>query len=249
MNKIILFVCVAAILLALGIAFAGPGVRLGYWDYGFGLNLIRQLAMPVLGAAALASIGFVVSLFTARGLAPFALFAAVVAGAAGVVPLKMRALVEGNPFIHDITTDFENPPKIVVAATLERSNPAHYVGDELVRGAEITTAEAQKEAFPELGPVYINASVDESAEIVRGVVRSMGMEILADAPTEEGWRVEATATSLWFGFVDDFVVRLQPSGANTKVDVRSKSRVGVSDLGANASRIRSFQERLKAATS
>ena len=105
------------------------------------------------------------------------------------------------------------------------------------------------EFFPDIEPKYIRGTVDETAEIVRRVVESMGMEVLSDAPTDDGWLVEATSTSLWFGFVDDFVVRMRKDGAMTRIDVRSKSRVGGSDLGANAKRVRAFFEKLDEASS
>ena len=64
----------------------------------------------------------------------------------------------------------------------------------------------------------------------------MGLEIIAIEPTEG--RIEATATTFWFGFKDDVVIRITAEGANSQLDVRSKSRVGRSDVGANAARIR-----------
>jgi uncharacterized protein (DUF1499 family) len=71
----------------------------------------------------------------------------------------------------------------------------------------------------------------------------MGWEIVA-ADSAAG-RIEATATSAWFGFKDDVVVRITPEGDGSRVDVRSVSRVGKGDVGANAARIRDYLERLK----
>ena len=72
---------------------------------------------------------------------------------------------------------------------------------------------------------------------------------------EEGWdivtadkssgRIEATDTTRWFGFKDDVVVRLTPWGAGTRVDVRSVSRIGRSDIGTNARRIRQYLDQLQ----
>jgi uncharacterized protein (DUF1499 family) len=56
--------------------------------------------------------------------------------------------------------------------------------------------------------------------------------------------VEATDTTFWFGFKDDVVVRVRPEGEGSRIDVRSMSRVGVSDLGANAERVRKFLAKL-----
>ena len=85
----------------------------------------------------------------------------------------------------------------------------------------------------------------------------LGMEIIGQRPSEEDLaessiseaHVEATATTFWFGFKDDFVVRARSDGARTGrtvVDVRSVSRIGVGDLGANAQRIRKFLAELQA---
>ena len=71
----------------------------------------------------------------------------------------------------------------------------------------------------------------------------MGWELVASDP--EGGRIEATDTTFWFGFKDDIVVRVvaQPNGS--RIDVRSVSRAGVGDLGANAARIRRYLAAVK----
>jgi uncharacterized protein (DUF1499 family) len=72
--------------------------------------------------------------------------------------------------------------------------------------------------------------------------RDMGWEIV-DADPVEG-RIEATDRTLWFGFADDVVIRLATTDSGTRLDVRSKSRIGGSDVGANARRIRRYLARL-----
>ncbi|MEO1135675.1 MAG: DUF1499 domain-containing protein [Pseudomonadota bacterium] len=259
MRLVTLFFALAALGCAGAIALAGPGTQMGWWEYGDGLGLIRKVSAPIdLGPLALSPIftagalaglsGVIVFFLSARTLGIFAIICALAAAGAGQVPLQMRAAFEANPFIHDVTTDFDDPPAIVAAAELERNNPPAYLGDELVPRSELTVAEAQAEAFPDITPRKVNRSLDETAEIVRVILRDMKMEMLDETLTDEGWRLEAAYTSTWFGFVDDFVVRLTPEGSMTRVDVRSKSRVGGSDLGANAARVRAFLERLEAAT-
>jgi len=71
----------------------------------------------------------------------------------------------------------------------------------------------------------------------------MGWNVVAVTPKEG--RIEATATSFWFGLTDDIVIRVKPAGIGARLDIRSKSRVGQSDFGANARRIRAFIERLR----
>jgi uncharacterized protein (DUF1499 family) len=75
------------------------------------------------------------------------------------------------------------------------------------------------------------------------VAQDMGWEILTADRT--AGRVEATDTTRWFGFKDDVTVRIAADGPGSRVDVRSKSRVGKGDLGTNAHRIRSYQKRLQ----
>jgi uncharacterized protein (DUF1499 family) len=78
------------------------------------------------------------------------------------------------------------------------------------------------------------------------VLKGLSLEVVnAD---REAMRVEAVATTFWFGFRDDVVVRIRPGAAGgSRVDVRSVSRVGQSDLGANAARIGRILEGLKGA--
>lgn len=66
---------------------------------------------------------------------------------------------------------------------------------------------------------------------------------IVDAEPDEG-RIEATATTFWYGFKDDVVVRVAPRGEGSLVDVRSASRVGRSDAGTNAQRILTYLDRL-----
>ncbi len=59
---------------------------------------------------------------------------------------------------------------------------------------------------------------------------------------------KSTAETFWFGFKDDVVIRVRPvaDGGSSRIDVRSISRVGLSDLGANAKRIETWRARVSA---
>ncbi|MEL7490090.1 MAG: DUF1499 domain-containing protein [Pseudomonadota bacterium] len=262
----ILFILVALLALGLGCVLlaAGPGVGLGLWDYQTAFKLFAMAAAPkeFAGGVALSPaftaagvsllMGVSALLMRQPRVALFSLLSALVAGGGGYIPMKMRALAEANPFIHDITTDFENPPQIIEAANLDRKNPARYVGDDLVGDTGKTVAQSQMEAFPDLTPLFLKADMETSTKKARAAIEAMGMEIIAEGPADDetggGWRIEAVETSRWFGFKDDFIVRLTAAdNGETRIDVRSKSRVGGSDLGANAVRVRTFFEKVKAA--
>lgn len=255
MLKILIFlVSIAAIVAALAIAVAGPGTRFGVWDFGVGLGILQMAAIPVMALAAASLVMVLLSVWKARGLAPLAILALLMAGAASIVPLQMRAAAEANPFIHDITTDFANPPQIVAAASAPRMNPPAYLGsDPAPQGDGATISAAQKAAFPDIAPLVLNGKIGEIAAKAQQTVESMGMEILQapalDGPPTGEPSIEAVATSTWFGFRDDFVVRLtDQADGSVRVDVRSKSRVGVSDLGANAARVRQFMNDMRSDT-
>lgn len=75
------------------------------------------------------------------------------------------------------------------------------------------------------------------------VVQELGWE-LVDSDIVSG-RIEATDTTRWFGFKDDVVIRISQEATGSVIDVRSKSRVGRSDVGVNAKRIETFLDRLQ----
>jgi uncharacterized protein (DUF1499 family) len=106
-------------------------------------------------------------------------------------------------------------------------------------------AAKQKSGYPDIAPALLGVPAPKALQLAEHVARAMGWEIVAVAPDD--LRIEATATTLLFGFKDDVVIRVAPQGGGSRVDVRSLSRVGVSDIGANAARIRTFLAKLKAA--
>lgn len=168
----------------------------------------------------------------------FVLFLSALAGlTAFYLPYRQQQIAMMVPPIHDITTNIENPPQFVAIAPLRANapNPAEYLGGE--------TAEQQREFYPDIMPrTYVQPLSEVFAESLT-LVEEMGWT-LVDADEAEG-RIEATAETLWFGFKDDVVIRLQSGTMGATVfDMRSKSRVGRSDIGVNANRIRTFMGEL-----
>jgi uncharacterized protein (DUF1499 family) len=141
------------------------------------------------------------------------------------------------PPIHDVTTDPFDPP-VFVALLPERTkspNGAAYGGAAI--------AAAQQRAYPDIKSLILKAPPQEAIQRAIDAARACGWEIVSSDAASG--RIEATATTRWFGFKDDVVVRVRPeAGGGSRVDVRSVSRVGESDVGANAKRIREFLSRL-----
>jgi uncharacterized protein (DUF1499 family) len=146
------------------------------------------------------------------------------------------------PRINDITTDMDDPPVFVSAATLDanRSRDMNYPGSHF--------AEQQRRAYPDLSSLRLDEPPAAAYDRVRSVLAAMPRTQVVGGDREQG-RVEAVQTSALFRFADDIVVRIRPDGSGSRIDVRSKSRDGRSDLGANAARIREIVEALRASAS
>jgi uncharacterized protein (DUF1499 family) len=152
------------------------------------------------------------------------------------VPFLFQRRVKQLPMIHDISTDTEDPPAFVAALPLRAgaANPPEYAGAE--------AAAKQHAAYPDIQPIELADPPVRAFERALATARAQGWEIVAEVPAEG--RIEAVATTTFFGFKDDVVIRIRPHGSGSRLDVRSKSRVGRSDVGANAARIRRFRQAL-----
>ena len=101
----------------------------------------------------------------------------------------------------------------------------------------------QRAAYPDLQPLTLAERPDAAFQRALNAARELGWEIVAAVPNEG--RIEATDTTMWFGFKDDIVVRITPINGSSRIDVRSVSRLGQGDLGKNAGRIRAYLRRLQ----
>jgi uncharacterized protein (DUF1499 family) len=224
---------------ALAELVAGPGYRMGLWTYGGGIQIVRWSATADAVALVLALAAVVAALmYGARAALVVGILGAVLALAALGPPAYMWWLVDQVPRIHDITTDTENPPRFVAVMPLRKG-----VANSTDVSAEVMAQ--QKRAYPDLAPAKLDVPPAQALQRAERVARLMGWEIVAVAPQD--LRLEATDTTLLFGFKDDIVVRVSPEGTGSRVDARSVSRVGRSDFGVNAKRIRSFLKALAAA--
>ncbi len=227
-------VALAVVLMAM---MAGFGSRLGLWHFRTGFTLLEWAAYGAIGVVIL-SLPAIWLTRPGSGRRGFwiPLLALIVSIPVFVIPWQWRSTAGGVPPIHDITTDLDDPPEFVAVVPLraDAPNPPEYAGPE--------TAAQQREAYPELGPVVLNETLSGAFHRALDVVSEMGWE-LVDFDPDQG-RIEATDRTFWFGFEDDVVIRLTPDGDGTRVDIRSKSRVGRGDAGTNARRIESFLDRL-----
>ena len=139
----------------------------------------------------------------------------------------------GAVLTHDISTDTQNPPQFVaaIAERGEKSNPVDFTSEE---------AELQQQGYPDIKP--IRTPLDSKAAFARAlkIAEAAGWEIYAK--DENSGVIEGVASTLFFGFKDDIIIRVAASDNGSTVDIRSVSRVGKGDMGANAKRVRMFIE-------
>jgi uncharacterized protein (DUF1499 family) len=221
----------AALLLLVLVPF---GWRFGLWNYRLSFQMVAWAQDLALAGAAVAALGLVFgrSLIAGRGRL---LAAALVLFGAGMiaVPFLWAQQRGPHPPINDITTDTENPPAFVAALPAreaEQAQPAIYGG--------AVTSRQQQASYPDIAPLTFAAPPAQAFERAVATARALGWRILASDP-QKG-TIEASHTTIYFGFTDDIVIRVTANGAGSRVDIRSHSRQGRGDSGVNAARVRKY---------
>ena len=228
LSWLALIVAVCAIAL---LGLSGQGYRMGWFSLRTALQqMLTWAAFGGIGAGVLGLLGFAIS----RGGARVAALLAIVVGlGTAYVPWQFQRRAQEVPPIHDISTDTIAPPRYVETAVVRGEQQAN----SLDYSEEV--AELQRTGYPDLAPAFLAASPDDAYRRALALVRARGWQVVA--ADETGRRIEATDSTYWFGFKDDVAIRVSaiPDGSS-RVDLRSVSRVGRSDIGTNAARIRAF---------
>ena len=142
-----------------------------------------------------------------------------------------------TPVIADISTDTENPPKFEKILPLRKGSevPSEHQGKKIF--------ELQRKGYPDIQPLLFEAKPDAIYPKVLKTAKELEFEIVSTE--KERFRIEAFEKTRWFGFTDDVIIQLKEIEPGlTRLDMRSVSRVGKSDLGTNARRIRRFFSQL-----
>lgn len=214
------------------VLLAAAGYRQGWWNFLKGIQIAE-------GAVYLAALGLALSLiglWHSRRQRPVMVIG--VLGLLMALPVLSMALqweyaTRTYPPINDISTDTENPPEF-----WDMPNPMVYPG--------AAVAQQQRQGYPDLAPLAIPLAPAAVFEQALNLVRERGWTVVSSDAAEG--RIEAVATSRLFGFVDEVTIRITPEGSGSRVDMRSRSRLGQIDRGTNARRIREWQADLRALT-
>lgn len=239
----------------------GLGKMIGNVQAGWGRYLIAIAAVAVVAA-------FIISLIAAPRKRPLmlslaALLIIVMLGSRWMA-FQLNAL--RLPPLHDIQTNWDAPiqPSVDLVAVRTASGAKNPILDapEIDKGANRgwpgtggrLVSEVQEEAefnpetqksakaapYPKIDTLAVSVPVADAYVAAKAALEAAGMEIVTD--NAEAGQLEATATTGWFGFKDDVIVRIIPTAGmeGALIDARSTSRVGLSDLGANSKRLRNL---------
>lgn len=241
---------------------AALGVKFGLWPWRLGLGVLIVQWGPRLLIAGL--VIALVALVAALARAPRTGWrAALIALVIPALGFGYLAYVRGQsadiPPIHDVTTNIADPPTyseaLIALRTAEAANPVAdfsteltslpaYQGERFAPLAGRSLGQVGQGAYPELETLVTAVAPADAFAAAEAEARAQGWTIVsADAATG---LIEATAETFWFGFKDDVAVRVRPAEAGAAIDMRSTSRVGLSDLGANAARIEAYMSALSA---
>lgn len=208
-------------------------VRLGWWQPGLLLYAAACLLAVVVLAIALI-LGLLPKWRVQRGQLVLPILLALPGCALLVMLLAGRG---DHPPIHDISTDLEQPPAFTHAPAL-RGRDANSLA------TDADTHAAQRAAYPDIAPLHTALAPTAAFDRALATARQLGWDVVYE--DRRDGEIEAVATTPVMGFRDDVVIRLRPDGdSGTRVDLRSVSRVGVGDMGANAARIRAFVQQFQ----
>ncbi len=254
-------------------AIAAVGTKLGFWTWQVGLGQMTIGWGPLLlmAAAGVSVLAVIIALIKAprKQALMLAMGALLISGLAFGRVAAFGGQAGRLPPLHDIQTDWSDPirPSDTLSYARESSGALNAMQDDPLIAEDANArwpgmggrrvAEVQEEAefdpsihkspkatpYPLIAPL-ITAKTPEAAFVAaEETVKARGWTVVLSIPSEG--RIEATEESFWFGFKDDVIIRVRTDAAGARIDVRSTSRVGLSDLGANSKRIRNLLDEIE----
>lgn len=224
-------------------AVGALGAGRGAWDFRVGFKALEYAFYAGIAGIVIA----LIAIFFARRVRPklvlLNILAILVAGAfVGYLGNKVR-VARSVPGIHDVATNVDDYPRFY-RLTVRDDNLARVPDMGRREWAALPPRERWKaihrEYYGDIAPIRVPWSVEETIVRARRLGEARGWDIVTYDPANG--ILEAVDTSRFFRFKDNIVVRARPlsAGGGAIVDMRSISRVGVSDIGVNAHRVRDF---------
>lgn len=251
-KPIFILTKLAIIAVPLWYFIASLGAKQGWWDFGHGMRTMSGEQAKYIGYIAMAFGAATIAMsLLLKPRKPIGVVLGVVALAmpfmAQMQISKLRAAGSVAPGVHDVSTDRLDPPLFTQAilaqreATQGRVNPIGDYAAKTTRNGALV-ADLVAKGFPDIKTITLAESSDSAFDRALAAANAMGWDI-ANADKTAGL-IEATASTKWYDFKDDVVIRVRGSGNQSLVDVRSISRIGGGDQGKNAGRIRAYMKKL-----
>lgn len=204
-------------------------VRSGAWQQG-----LLLYALSCLGCVLVLGLCGVLLLLPRYANTRGAILGRMLVALPGAVLLISLLAGRGDyPPIHDVTTDIKDPP-VFTMAMAQRPEGANSLE------IDPQAISAQQEAYPDVQTIRTSLDIEAAFDRALAVAGDLGWDIYHQ--DRNAGVIEAVETTEIMAFKDDIVIRLRSNAQGTKVDLRSVSRVGIGDIGANAKRIRAFQQ-------
>jgi uncharacterized protein (DUF1499 family) len=206
------------------------------------LNLLTVSIGGLVLAIIVALVG-IVRIWFGGQIGAGAAFAAIAIALIGLaLPLYYLSQIFLLPRLNDVETTPRQPMQFSQLAAQRPADANRIVEPDLA------AAELQEKAYPDLRPMELERSATETFDIVHEAVKRIGWTIvLNEPPGEQPGRIEATDRTMIMGYTDDALIRVTGDDTRAFIDVRSVSRYGMHDLGANAERVRTLFAEVKAA--
>lgn len=259
---------VAALLLPFWFLAASLATKFGLidWRAGFGM-MTFTLGGPVIGAVlllAIVALALALLVKPRAGIGRALLALAIPVAVAGTAFVLLIGPAQKAPFLHDVATDVNDPPRFGASILAARAAVAGGNGNEAMDAplrtlpsyaaaavsprvapvADKTVGELVRTGYPSLQPLKLALPPAEAFAKARAGAEAKGWTV-SNADAAAG-TFDATEELFWFGFKDDIAVRVRPAADGSVIDVRSASRVGLSDVGVNAKRVQDYLARLAA---
>lgn len=243
---------------------AALGVKFGLWPWRLGLGVLIVQWGPrlLIASTVIAAIALIAVLIRKPRRGWQAAMIALLIPALGFAYMGwVRSQSADIPPIHDVATDIVDPPapsaRLLATRAADDANPVLdmtapltaadvYQGPRFARFGDRSLGQVGQEAYPALRTLEVAVAPAVAFAAARKAAQDMGWALVSE--NEPGGVIEATAETFWFGFKDDVIIRVRPAvgGAGSRIDARSISRVGLSDLGANGKRIEAWLVRVSA---
>ena len=261
---------IVSLLLPVYFVVAALGTKFGLidWRVGFGLLIFKLGMKVVLGVLAFAVLALLLALLVRpRAGWKSALVAVLIPLAFIGYAASVMAKAKTIPPIHDVATNVDDPPSfseevLAARARVEGGNPMAPLNvplrdlpqykpmaasPRMAAVADKTVGQLGFAANPGVEPVTLSKTPGRAFDIAQAAARKQGWTITA--ADKQAGTIAALAETFWFGFKDDVAIRVRPGAApgTSVVDVRSTSRVGLGDIGANGKRVAAYLAAVKSA--